>query len=654
MGELSYQWIRGGAEITGATSVTYSLGQTDVGAAISVRVSYTDDQGTDEATTSAATAAVTNVNDVPTGTVTITGAPVEDATLTAVSTLADEDGMGTLSYQWSRDGSDIDGATRENYSVTPTDVGGRISVTVSYTDDGGASESAISVQTPLVNALNVAPTGGIMIDGSAETGAVLMVVSSLEDADGVGSLSYQWQRDGATIAGETAATYTVDNADIGARITVSASYTDGRGKLESVASTPSSVVVERVVDLGTSGADIFVGTPLRDVYDGLGGNDVISGGGGADALRGDADDDHVYGDGFELRYALPEANQVFRLYQATLNRAPDEMGQKRWTGELFTDQSDLADVREGFVKSPEFRAKYDALDDAGFVKQMYINVLDRDFDQGEVTQTEIDNWTNRITDTFTRADVVNGFAESQQLINSTLAAANKLAVNGNDAAWGDDVYRLYRATLDRDPDTTGFGNWSERLADGRPLGEVITGFTNSQEFQNAYGALTDPEDFVKQLYNNVLDRDFDSGEVSQTEVDNWVSRLSETFTRANIVEGFSQSVQFRNNTSDDVKTWIRAQGVDDQIEGGAGTNVLAGGTLADRFVFNQGDTATNTVVDLEAWDYLSLEGFGYSTDADARANMQQSGSSVVFTDQGTTITFERLQLGDLMDDMILV
>jgi Ca2+-binding RTX toxin-like protein len=506
----------------------------------------------------------------------------------------------------------------------------------------------------LVNGSNVAPTGGIMIDGSAETGAVLMVVSSLEDADGVGSLSYQWQRDGATIVGETAATYTVDNADIGARITVSASYTDGRGKLESVASTPSSVVVERVVDLGTSGADIFVGTPLRDVYDGLGGNDVISGGGGADALRGDADDDHVYGDGFELRYALPEANQVFRLYQATLNRAPDEMGQKRWTGELFTDQSDLADVREGFVKSPEFRAKYDALDDAGFVKQMYINVLDRDFDQGEVTQTEIDNWTNRITDTFTRADVVNGFAESQQLINSTLAAANKLAVNGNDAAWGDDVYRLYRATLDRDPDTTGFGNWSERLADGRPLGEVITGFTNSQEFQNAYGALTDPEDFVKQLYNNVLDRDFDSGEVSQTEVDNWVSRLSETFTRANIVEGFSQSVQFRNNTSDDVKTWIRAQGVDDQIEGGAGTNVLAGGTLADRFVFNQGDTATNTVVDLEAWDYLSLEGFGYSTDADARANMQQSGSSVVFTDQGTTITFERLQLGDLMDDMILV
>ena len=52
----------------------------------------------------------------------------EDEVLTAdTSTLADEDGLGTLSYQWSRDGSPIDGATDTRMLV-------QITLQVSYTD----------------------------------------------------------------------------------------------------------------------------------------------------------------------------------------------------------------------------------------------------------------------------------------------------------------------------------------------------------------------------------------------------------------------------------------------------------------------------------------------------------------------------------------
>ena len=411
---------------------------------------------------------------------------------------------------------------------------------------------------------------------------------------------------------------------------------------------------DRISTNGTEGPDVLVGTSELEVFDGLGGNDTINGGGGRDALAGDTGNDHIYGDAFELRYALPEANQVFRLYQATFNRAPDEAGHKRWTSELFTGQSTLADVREGFVGSQEFRSKYASVNNATFVKQMYINVLDRDFDQGDVTQSEIDSWTNRITDSFTRADVVNGFAESQQLINNTLEAANALAVGSNPAIWSDDVYRLYQATLDRAPDLAGFEGWSEALSGGRLLTEVISGFTNSQEFVNTYGTLSDPEDFVKLLYNNVLDRDFNAGEVAQSEITGWTSQLSDTFTRANIVQGFSQSREFTNNTAQELKDWVRIQGVDDQINGGAGTNVLAGGSLSDNFVFNQAVDATNTVVDLEAWDYMSFIGFGYSSEAETRGNMVQSGGSIVFSDQGTEVRFERFQLSDVTDDMILI
>ena len=69
LGTISYQWQRGGVDIAGATGATYTTTQADVGSALRVIASYTDGQGTAESVASADTAAVTNVNDAPTGSV---------------------------------------------------------------------------------------------------------------------------------------------------------------------------------------------------------------------------------------------------------------------------------------------------------------------------------------------------------------------------------------------------------------------------------------------------------------------------------------------------------------------------------------------------------------------------------------------------------
>ena len=91
--------------------------------------------------TSAATAAVTNVNDAPSGAVTIGGTAAEDQVLTAnTATLADADGLGTFSYQWLRDGVNI-GADQDTYTLGDADVGDHIAVTVSYTDGHGTAEA---------------------------------------------------------------------------------------------------------------------------------------------------------------------------------------------------------------------------------------------------------------------------------------------------------------------------------------------------------------------------------------------------------------------------------------------------------------------------------------------------------------------------------
>ncbi len=160
LGAMSYQWLRNGGAIAGATASTYLLGDADVGALMSVRVSYTDGGGTTETVTSAATAAVANVNDTPTGAPQITGTTTEGQTLSAnTATIADADGLGLFSYQWNRDGVAISGATAGSYTLVNADVGSVITLTVAYTDANGTAETLTSLPTGAVGNVNDAPTG---------------------------------------------------------------------------------------------------------------------------------------------------------------------------------------------------------------------------------------------------------------------------------------------------------------------------------------------------------------------------------------------------------------------------------------------------------------------------------------------------------------
>ena len=61
LGALSYQWAKDGTDVTGATSSTLVLGDTDIGSTFTVTASYTDGDGTAESVSSSATAAVTDI-----------------------------------------------------------------------------------------------------------------------------------------------------------------------------------------------------------------------------------------------------------------------------------------------------------------------------------------------------------------------------------------------------------------------------------------------------------------------------------------------------------------------------------------------------------------------------------------------------------------
>lgn len=243
-GVFSYQWLRNGTDIFGATASAYTTGDADVNGVLSVRIRYTDAFGTLETVTSAQTAAVQNVNDVPTGLPVIIGTPTEDQTLTAdVSALADIDGLGTLSYQWLRDGAAITGATSSTYTAGDPDVGSQISLRITYTDGNGTVETLTSATTSTVTGFNDTPAGLPVILGSVRENEVLTAsTAGISDNDGLGTLSYQWMRNGASIIGATTASYTTSDADVGSALSVRVTYTDGQGTMESLTSTTTASV----------------------------------------------------------------------------------------------------------------------------------------------------------------------------------------------------------------------------------------------------------------------------------------------------------------------------------------------------------------------------------------------------------------------------
>ncbi len=243
-------WMRDDERI--ASGAYYTLGQEDVGHTISVVAQYTDATGRQTTVWSAPSSPVANVNDAPSGQVTITGTPAQGGTLSAdTSTLTDADvpdpAAVTYQYQWYRD-ADLVGTGRD-YVLTQADVGQPISVVVNYTDayafvETGTTTPALTASIPagIIANVNDAPSGQVAITGSLAQGGTLSAdTSTLADADvtdpAAVTYQYQWYR-GADPVG-SGRDYVLTQADVGQPISVVVSYTDGYAFVETGTTTPA-------------------------------------------------------------------------------------------------------------------------------------------------------------------------------------------------------------------------------------------------------------------------------------------------------------------------------------------------------------------------------------------------------------------------------
>ena len=270
---FSYQWLADDTEITGATGSSYTVTNAELGKTLKVRVTFTDDRGTEEYVTSKATREVlaTNSNNPATGTPTINGTAQIGETVTAdTSGISDFEGLTNVSYsyQWiSNDGTsdtDITGATGSSYTLTAADEGETIKVRVSFTDDSANDESLTSDATATVAARPNSPaTGAPAITGTAQVGETLTAdTSGIADSDGLTSVSYSYQwisNDGTSdteITGATDSTYTLVAADEGKTIKVKVTFTDDADNDESLTSDATATVAARPNSPATGTLDI--------------------------------------------------------------------------------------------------------------------------------------------------------------------------------------------------------------------------------------------------------------------------------------------------------------------------------------------------------------------------------------------------------------
>jgi len=229
---VTYLWKKNGTPIPGATSASYATPATTTADNGSQFIAVVSD-GTSTATSNPALLTVTAASVAPS----ITQQPAnqtvtagQPANFTVVA-----NGTAPLTYQWNKNSTPIAGATLAAYSTGPTaasDTGEQFSVTV--TNSAGNVTS-----NPAALTVNVLPV--ISAQPANQTVAVGQTATFGVTATGSGTLSYQWKKNGVTVAGGTSAAYTTPAASVsdnGSTFTVT--ITGGAG---SVTSNPATLTV---------------------------------------------------------------------------------------------------------------------------------------------------------------------------------------------------------------------------------------------------------------------------------------------------------------------------------------------------------------------------------------------------------------------------
>jgi uncharacterized protein YjbI with pentapeptide repeats len=232
---FTYQWLRDGGEITGASEATYRLSAADLDKQISVVLTASKPGYLTLSKTSAVTR-IEAASLVLSPTPTVSGVSQVGQTLTSAPGTWDS-GVN-LTYQWLRDGAPISGESKNSLKLTAEDNGKQISFEVTGAKPGYVTVKKTSTTVKIEAGTMAAATP--KITGTAKVGLTLKVSASSWIKGS--KVTYKWLANGVAIKSATGSSLKLTSAMKGKKITVVVTQTANGYK--TLSKTSSGVTVK--------------------------------------------------------------------------------------------------------------------------------------------------------------------------------------------------------------------------------------------------------------------------------------------------------------------------------------------------------------------------------------------------------------------------
>ena len=278
----SYQWMKNGVNIAGATSSSYTMASATTSDVGYYSVALTSGVVT-VTSKSAEFRAIIGVDyptllvDDPPASLTVDAGQSARLSVVAFSTL-------TPTYQWLKNGVAIAGATSDTYIIaaTQTSDAGNYSVVVTNSSTTVTSNNTTLTVNPGSGVTLTAPA--ITSQPASLTVTVGATASFSVTATGNPAPTYQWKKNGVAIAGATAATLTLANAQTSdaASYTVTATNSVNAVTSNAAVLTVNPVVTPTTSRLASLSVRIGAGTGDQTLIVGF----IVSGNGKSLLIRG--------------------------------------------------------------------------------------------------------------------------------------------------------------------------------------------------------------------------------------------------------------------------------------------------------------------------------------------------------------------------------